>query len=209
MPRIHPTIATKNPRGRITPESARAVAQDDSAADHTVTDLGTETTTQMISTAVDGLTALAGHKLQSCICGWNRITSEKGLKIHQSIKKCLKELTKGPRIDHYFLRGRANQPDEAQWQDTHHSPQGISTPDEAQPSTAPPTDMSPDPSQPQPAVERKMDGRKLQILWPKSCQKRGWGTIDTDLFHLLEGLKGGVERKLEKMGDVIYNYGTE
>ncbi|KAJ7992784.1 hypothetical protein DPEC_G00282290 [Dallia pectoralis] len=30
--------------------------------------------------------------------------SEKGLKIHQGRKKCLKELTKGPRIDHYFLR---------------------------------------------------------------------------------------------------------
>ncbi|KAK0148023.1 hypothetical protein N1851_012272 [Merluccius polli] len=147
-------------------------------------------TTQKNSTAIDGLAALAGHKLQSCICGWSKITSEKGLKIHQGRKKCLKELTKGPRIDHYFLRGRANQSDEAQWQETHHSPQGISTPDEAQPSTAPPTDMSPDPIQPQPA-------------------KKEWGTIDIDLVHLLGGLKGGVERKLEKIGDIIYSYGTE
>ncbi len=105
MTRIHPTIATKNSRGRIPPEYARAGAQDDSLVDHTVTDFGTETTmTQMISKTVDGLTALAEHKLQSCICGWNKITSEKGFKIHQGRKKCLKEFTKGPRIDHYFLR---------------------------------------------------------------------------------------------------------
>ncbi len=152
-------------------------------------------------------TALAGHKLQSCV--WNKITSEKGLNIHQGKKKYLKEFTKGPRIDHYFLGGRANHLDEAQWQDTHHSPQGISTPGEALASTAPPTDMSPDPIQTQPAVERKMDGQKPQILWPKSCQKREWGTIDTDLVHLLEGLRGGVERKLEKIGEIIYSYGTE
>ncbi|KAK0148173.1 hypothetical protein N1851_012107 [Merluccius polli] len=87
----NPTMATKNSRGRIPPESARAGVQDDSPTDHT-------------------------------------ITSEKGLKIHHGRKKCLKELTKGPRIDHYFLRG---------------------------------------------------------------------------------GLKGGVERKLEKIGDIIYSYGTE
>ncbi len=163
----------------------------------------------MISKTVDGLTALAGHKLQSCICGWNKITSEKGLKIHQGRKKCLKESTKGPRIDHYFLRGRANQSDEAQWQDTHHSPQGISTPGKALSSTAPLMDLSPDPIQTQPVVERKMNGRKPQILWPKSCQKKDWGAIDVDLVHLLEGLKGGVERKLEKIGEIIYSYGTE
>ncbi len=96
MTRIHPTIATENSRGRIPPESARAGARDDSLVDHTVTDLGTETTTtQMISKTVDGLTALAGHKLQSCVCGWNKITSEKGLKIQQGRKKVPKRVYQG------------------------------------------------------------------------------------------------------------------
>ena len=163
----------RKPQEEKNPESARAGAQDDSSADHMVTDPGTETTTsQMISTVVDGATALAGHKLRSCICGWRKITSEKGLKIHQGRKKCPRELSEGPRIDHYFLRGRANQSSEAQRQDIHHSPQGIRTPDEAQPSTVTPTDMSPEPIQPQLVVERKMEGRKPQILWPKSCQKK-------------------------------------
>jgi hypothetical protein len=183
---IHPTMATKSSKGKIPLESARAGAEDDSSVDHTVTDPGMETTmNQMFSTGIDGVTALAGHKLQSCICGWKKITSEKGLKIHQGRKKCLREPSEGPRIDHYFFRGRANQSSEAQWQDIHHSPQGIRTPDEAQPSTESPTDMSPEPIQPQTAVEKKMNGRKPQILWPKSCQKKEWETTDTDLVHLL------------------------
>lgn len=143
----HPTIATKSSKGKTPPESARAGAEDDSSADHTVTNLAMETTTmQMISTVVDGVTAMAGHKLQ--ICGWKKITSEKGLKIHQGRKKCLRELSKGPRIDHYFLRVRANQSSEAQWQESHHSPQGIRAPDEAQPSTETPTNMIPEPIHP-------------------------------------------------------------
>ncbi|TWW62700.1 hypothetical protein D4764_04G0013470 [Takifugu flavidus] len=147
-----------------------------------------------------GAMAMAGCTLQSCICGWKKITSEKGFKIHQGRKKCLRELSEGPRIDHYFLRGRANQSIEAQWQDNYHSPQGIRTPDEAQPGMDPPMDVSTEPIQPQPAVERKLEGRKPQILWPKSCQKEEWETINIDLVHLLEGLKGGVEKKLDKIG---------
>ncbi|XP_034025486.1 LOW QUALITY PROTEIN: S-adenosyl-L-methionine-dependent tRNA 4-demethylwyosine synthase TYW1-like [Thalassophryne amazonica] len=59
------------------------------------------------------------------------------------------------------------------------------------------------------AVERKMEGRKPQILWPKSSQKKEWETINIDIVHLLEGLKGGVEKKLVKIGEIIYSYGAE
>ncbi|XDV53670.1 hypothetical protein PO909_022108 [Leuciscus waleckii] len=111
------------------------------------------------------------------------------------------------RKPHEKTLGRANQSSEAQWQGIHHSPQGIRTPDEAQPSTEPPTDMSPEPIQPQTAVERKISGRKPKILWPKACQKKEWETTDTDLVHLLEGLKGCVERKLDKIEEIINSYG--
>lgn len=46
-------------------------------------------------------------------------------------------------------------------------------------------------------------------MWPKSCQKKEWETTNTDLVHLLEGLKGCVERKLDKIGETIYSYGAE
>lgn len=54
-----------------------------------------------------------------------------------------------------------------------------------------------------------MEGKKPQILWPKSCQRKEWETINTDLVRLLQGLKGCVERKLEEVGDTIYSYGAE
>ena len=46
-------------------------------------------------------------------------------------------------------------------------------------------------------------------MWPISCHKKEWVTLDTDLVRLLEGLKGDVERIMEKMGEIIYSYGAE
>eukprot|EP00064_Thunnus_orientalis_P026096 superscaffoldBa00015303_g26567 len=54
-----------------------------------------------------------------------------------------------------------------------------------------------------------MEGRKPQILWPKSSQKREWEIIDSDLVLLLEQQKDPVERKLENMGSIIYSCGAE
>ncbi len=54
--------------------------------------------------------------------------------------------------------------------------------------------------------------KSLIFCGPNPARKVGkweWGTIDTDLVHLLEGLRGGVERKLEKIGEIIYSYGRE
>lgn len=161
------------------------------------------------STATNRAETPAGHELQNCSCGWSKVTSEKGLKIHQGRKKCLEKLDKRPRIDRYLLRARSDQSSETQWQDNHHSPQGISTSNETEPSTEQPTNESPEPIQPRPAAERWMKGRKPQIVWPKSSQKNEWHAVDTDLTCLLEAQKGSVEQKLDKMGDVMYNYGAE
>ncbi len=54
-----------------------------------------------------------------------------------------------------------------------------------------------------------MEGRKLQIVWPKYSQKTEWKTINSDLVLLLEGQKGHVERKLDNIGAIIYSYGVE
>ncbi|KAJ8390061.1 hypothetical protein AAFF_G00110750 [Aldrovandia affinis] len=46
-------------------------------------------------------------------------------------------------------------------------------------------------------------------MWPKSSSKKEWATVDADLIKILDGVKGTVEKKLEKIGDLIYIYGAE
>lgn len=60
-------------------------------------------------------------------------------------------------------------------------------------SLEPPAVPSSAPSQLQPATERKIEGRKPHILWPKYSQKNEQETIDADLVILLENPKGPVE----------------
>ncbi|KAJ8409025.1 hypothetical protein AAFF_G00240460 [Aldrovandia affinis] len=46
-------------------------------------------------------------------------------------------------------------------------------------------------------------------MWPKSSSKKEWATVDADLIKILDGVKGTVDKKLEKIGDLIYVYGAE
>ncbi|KAJ8393829.1 hypothetical protein AAFF_G00055580 [Aldrovandia affinis] len=46
-------------------------------------------------------------------------------------------------------------------------------------------------------------------MWLKSSSKKEWATVDADLIKILDGVKGTVEKKLEKIGDLIYVYGAE
>lgn len=58
-------------------------------------------------------------------------------------------------------------------------------------------------------MEKNIQGHRLQVKWPKSNSKKEWAKIDADLIKVLNGIKGSVEKKLEKMGDLIYSYGAE
>ncbi|KAK0151655.1 hypothetical protein N1851_007033 [Merluccius polli] len=60
----------------------------------------------------------------------------------------------------------------------------------------------------QPTAKKNMQGRKPLVKWPKSNSKE-WETINTDLSLILRNIKGSAENKLEKMGDIIYNYREE
>ncbi|KAJ8397350.1 hypothetical protein AAFF_G00438990 [Aldrovandia affinis] len=176
--------------------------------DNTVTDPGTETTTNK-NTAHE-ITAAAGHKLQVCSCGWEKVTSAKGLKIHQGKKRCLREQRQGPRIDQYFLRSsQSSQLNEAQRRDTNHSSQSISTPDAEEVNTS--TEMPLEPlTQPQrPPKEDKIKGHRPSVKWPKAVEKKEWETINNDLTKILGQQGGTAEKKLERMGDIIYHYGEE
>ena len=175
----HPPIATKSKQRKTPLEPARAGAQDGSTADNMVIDLGMETTTDKESTAHGTSTTAIGHKLQVCICGWNKVTSAMGLKIHQGRKRCLREQRQGPRIDRYFLRGNeSNQSSEAQRRDANQSSQSISTPAPEEGNTG--TEMSvEEPTQPQiPPMERKIEGHKPSVKWPKSVDQKEWETIN-------------------------------
>lgn len=72
------------------------VVQDDSQTDHIRTNQGKrKTINQTSSTAIDGSLALTEQKLQRCICGWSKVTSQKGLRIHQSKMKGIRLTSNG------------------------------------------------------------------------------------------------------------------
>ncbi|XP_031675479.1 uncharacterized protein LOC116369940, partial [Oncorhynchus kisutch] len=62
---------------------------------------------------------------------------------------------------------------------------------------------------PRPTVERRLPGHRPYVKWPGASDKKLWETVNTDLTLTLEKLRGTVEKKLERMGDIIYEYGTE
>ena len=171
--------------------------------DNLASDPGTEKTTRKTCTSSSEKT------LQVCPCGWRNVTSTKGLKIHQGRKKCSKEGQQGPRIDSYFLRSQSSQSSEVQRPEPHQSSQDISPPEEGNSSTVAEAEECMEPIQPKPAIERKITGNKPQVKWPGASEKKQWETINRDLTSVLQSISGTVERKLDKMGDIIYSYGAE
>lgn len=206
----HPLNATESQVRNIPLEPARAGAQDGSLIDHTATDPGTETTMIKKNTAHEKATTAAGHTLQVCSCGWESLPTARGLRIHQGRKKCLREQRQETRIDQYFLRSnQSSQPNEAQRRDPNQSSQSISTTVFGEDSTC--TDLPVDKlTQPQrPPREEKIKGHRPSVKWPRAVDKKEWETINNDLRKILEQQTGTAEKKLERMGDIIYCYGEE
>lgn len=46
------------------------------------------------------------------------------------------------------------------------------------------------------------------VKWPKSISQE-WETINTDMSLILSGIKGSIEKQLEKRGNLVYPYGKE
>lgn len=206
----HPANASKSKQRNITPEPARAGAQDGSLIDNTTTDPGTETTMDKESKAHETSITAAGCKLRVCICGREKVTSVMGLMIHQGRKKGLREQRHGPCIDQYFLQSnQANQSSEAQQWDTKQSSQNIDTPDPEEGYTSKEMPVE-EPMQPQrPPLDVKIKGHKPGVKWPKAVEKKEWETVNSDLIHILEQQGGTAEERLERMGDTIYSYGEK
>ncbi|KAK7886737.1 hypothetical protein WMY93_026358 [Mugilogobius chulae] len=124
-------------------------------------------------------------------------------------KKCLKAVAQGSRIDQYFLRSRSDQSSEVQQQEKTHSLQNISIPSTEQEEVQLNTEGNVEANRSQSATEKKIQGRRPLVKWPKSHEKSKWDIVNQDLCGLLEQLKGPAVKKLEKMGEIIYKYGAE
>lgn len=119
-------------------------------------------------------TTKANKALQTCPCGWNKITSEKGLKIHQGKKRWLIEGELGTRIDHYFLRSSASQSSEVQRLESNQSSQDISPPvsEVGCTSTGKELEDGVQPTQQQmPTRERRQQENKPRVNWPGTAEK--------------------------------------
>ena len=203
-PLVTPYLATKLNTEKTPLESARAGAEDDSLMIDTVIDPGTDLTMSRENMLVEATSSdVSGKERQVCVCGWQKVTNLKGLRIHQGRKRCLVERTQGPRIDNYFLRSTSSQSGEVQRQEVTHSSQDISTPDVE---VGPSTEADREASQPK---REKISGQKPRVKWPGAAESRKWEDINSDLVRVLGKLKGSAESKLEKMGDLIYDYGKE
>ncbi|KAJ8016038.1 hypothetical protein DPEC_G00002980 [Dallia pectoralis] len=67
-----------------------------------------------------------------------------------------------------------------------------------------------DPTPPQrPPKERKISGYRPSVKWPKAVEKREWETVNNDLTKILEQQVSTADKRLERMGDIIYHYGEE
>lgn len=205
----HPPNATESEQKNIPLEPARAGAQDGSMTDSMVTDPGTDMTTSK-STAHETTTVAIGHSLQMCTCGWKKITSYRGLRTHQGKRGCLREQRQGPRIDQYFLQSnQSNQSIEAQQLDKNQSLQSISTPVTEEGNTSTGMQVE-EPTQPQrPPKEEKIQGHRPSVKWPKTVEKREWEIVVNDLTKILEQQVGTAEKKLKRMGNLIYHYREE
>ncbi|KAL6468443.1 hypothetical protein MHYP_G00241200 [Metynnis hypsauchen] len=181
---------------------------------------GPETTTSKDSTVQEDTSATsasfvttADHKLQTCSCGWRKVTSFQGLRIHQGKKRCLSKESQGPRID-LFLRKKSNQSNEVHQLDENHSLESISTPVREEENQSielavEETSAAESTQTPRPAVERRLPGYKLRVKWPGAAEKKLWEMVNDDLCRSLEQLRGTAEKKLENMGNIIYEYGAE
>lgn len=51
--------------------------------------------------------------------------------------------------------------------------------------------------------------RRPDVKWPQGVQRKEWEAIDNDLIEIFEQQMGTTEKKLERMGNVIYHSGME
>lgn len=174
--------------------------------DYTATTMATETDNENTRTPAN-----EEKILRKCVCGWEKVTKYRGLRIHQGKVKC------GQRGQQRPCTAAAGETRGTRSQVGNHSANGPNVADsidgteEESPSVEalPPREhQHPIPTtshRTEPQAEAKKAARRNKLKWPKANEAEAWRTLDTDLIKILEErLHGGVEAKLNLFGDIIY-----
>lgn len=146
--------------------------------------------------------------LRRCACGWEKVTSSRGLRIHQGKMKCLRQVDQQHRTAQ-----EAGQTTGSRSQECNHSaagPSGAESPEvvERNPMMEKVPCDHEDTSPPEAHLIKpvtKQPGRREKIKWPKANDRVAWQRLDADVSQLLElALRGSIESKLNIMGDIIF-----
>ncbi len=157
--------------------------------------------------------------LRRCRCGWEKVTTFRGLRIHQGKKKCQ------VRGQQQHCSATAGQTRGAQSQVANHSAEGSNVGEGRQVEDTggslvdtysseggtgentlrKSTSTNPSNQEPGQRTERKEPGRRQLVKWPKANKVAVWQQLDEDLSFILEqSLRGQVETKLNCIGDILY-----
>ncbi|KAF4105120.1 hypothetical protein G5714_014451 [Onychostoma macrolepis] len=149
--------------------------------------------------------------LWKCGCGWEKVTTFRGLRIHQGKRKCGQKGQQQPctavagetrGTESQFENHRVDGPNVAEGKD--------GTEEEGPLVEGEPPRGYQDPAaikshRAETKAETKKPSRRSKLKWPKSSETEAWRTLDIDLTKTLEGaLRGGAEYKLNQFGDILY-----
>ena len=135
-----------------------------------------------------------------CWCG-KVFSSMKGIRIYQTRMRC--SAIPSPAEDQQLPPSNTDLPDPVHRSEGSHQPPGETEDSQGQVSNHNSTVDSA-----QPCGEEVIEGWKAKIQWPAMAEEREWCEFDEDITSILENnLKGTSKRKLEVMGDMIYNLG--
>lgn len=149
--------------------------------------------------------------LRKCECRWEKVTTFRGVRIHQGKRKCGQKGQQQPctalagetrRTESQVKNHRADGPNFAKGKDVTEEEGPLV---EGEPPREYQDPVATKSHRTEQKAEAKEPTRRGKLKWPKASETEAWRTLDTDLFKRLEGsLRGGVESKLNQIGDILY-----
>ncbi|CAJ1069580.1 hypothetical protein F2P79_025612 [Xyrichtys novacula] len=146
--------------------------------------------------------------LRKCGCGWEKVTTLRGLHIHMGKMKCEGRSQRQPCTaqagqtsgiqgqvkNHSAIRPNVAEAEEYETRDV----------DDPQVTHVAPT-SNPRAESSQKARSLNEPRRRMKIKWPKTNETMEWRRLDESLSQLLQKtLHGTVEAKLNLIGDILY-----
>ena len=134
-----------------------------------------------------------------CWCG-RVFSSIKGIRIHQSRSKCYA-------VPMAAEEGSSSSSTESLLSKADRSGESYQSPGQTRDNPGQVSDHS---TQVDPPLESSVEvvEKKRRVKWPAMADEKAWREFDEDISMMLENtLKGTSKRKLEKMGDLIYDVG--